>query len=150
MASRLPGQMRAVPNVQESTEYGDWDPYVLKAPDGQYYIYGTGGGGGIYGGGSDPKKAFPTFTSKNLVEWTSVGCTFERNPEDSWCIGAFWAPEVNHVKGKFYMFYSAQWRYNPTDERENFKIGVAVSDTPTGPFRDIRNEPLFDLWLPGN
>jgi GH43 family beta-xylosidase len=148
VASRLSGQMRSVPTYKNPLNIEIGDPYVLKAPDGQYYIYGTGGGGGIYGGGSDPRKAFPTFTSKNLVEWTSVGYTFERNPEDSWCIGAFWAPEVYHVRGKFYMFYSAQWRHNPTDEKENFKIGVAVSDSPTGPFRDIRNEPLFDPGYP--
>jgi len=46
------------------------------------------------------------------------------------------------------MFYSAQWRYNPTNEIENFKIGVAVSDLPTGPFKDVSNEPLFDPGYP--
>ena len=46
------------------------------------------------------------------------------------------------------MFYSAQWRQNPTAEKENFRIGVAVADKPTGPFRDIRNQPLFDPGYP--
>ena len=115
------------------------DPYILREP-GHYYIYGTGGGRGA--------TAYPTYTSTNLVEWTSVGETYIRNPDDSWCTGMFWAPEVYHVKDKFYMFYSAQWRNNPTNERENFRIGVAMSDKPTGPFRDIKNEPIFDPGYP--
>ena len=118
------------------------DPYVLRAPDGQYYIYGSDD---LKGG---PNTAFPAFTSKNLVEWTSIGHVLEHNPEDSWSVGAFWAPEVYHVKGKFYMFYSAQWRHNPTNELENFRVGVAVADKPTGPFRDVRNEPVFDPGYP--
>jgi beta-xylosidase len=123
------------------------DPNVLRASSGDYYIYGTGGGD-LSGGKGDPSKAFPTFTSKNLVEWTSVGETFRRIPADSWCIDAFWAPEVYESKGRFYMFYSAQWRDNPTNEKENFRVGVAVADKPTGPFLDIRNAPLFDPGYP--
>ena len=29
------------------------------------------------------------------------------------------------------------WRNNPTNEEENFRIGVAVSDKPTGPFKEL-------------
>lgn len=46
------------------------------------------------------------------------------------------------------MFYSAQWRNNPQNELENFRIGVAVSDKPTGPFVDIQNSPIFDPGYP--
>ncbi len=46
------------------------------------------------------------------------------------------------------MFYSAQWKVNPTKEEENFKIGVAVADQPTGPFIDIQNKPIFDPGYP--
>jgi beta-xylosidase len=115
------------------------DPFILREP-GHYYIYGTGGGRG--------NTAYPAYTSTNLVEWTSIGETYVRNPDDSWCTGMFWAPEVYHVKDKFYMFYSAQWRNNPTNEQENFRIGVAVADAPTGPFKDIWNRPIFDPGYP--
>jgi beta-xylosidase len=46
------------------------------------------------------------------------------------------------------MFYSAQWKENPTRELENFRIGVAVADKPTGPFIDIANKPVFDPGYP--
>ncbi|MBS1877273.1 MAG: glycoside hydrolase family 43 protein [Acidobacteria bacterium] len=115
------------------------DPYVLREPDGTYFMYGTGDKGAA---------AFPGFTSKDLVHWTPLGHTYQRNPADSWCTEFFWAPEVYRSKGRYFMVYSAQWRDNPNREQENFRIGAAVSDKPTGPFRDIRNAPLFDPGYP--
>lgn len=46
------------------------------------------------------------------------------------------------------MFYSAQWKDNPHHEEENFRIGVAVADKPTGPFIDIHKRPVFDPGYP--
>ena len=43
---------------------------------------------------------------------------------------------------------SADWRKNPTNEEENFRIGVAVSDKPTGPFKELADAPLFDPGYP--
>jgi beta-xylosidase len=116
------------------------DPYVLREPDGPYYMYGSGSGAAT--------TAFPTFRSSDLVHWTPIGETYQRNPSDSWCIDFFWAPEAYHVKDRYYMVYSAQWRDNPTNEKENFRVGAAVSDKPGGPFRDVRNAPLFDPGYP--
>jgi len=108
------------------------DPDVLHIP-GHNYIYGTGGG---------------TFTSSNLVDWVSVGNTTPTRETNCWFNGSFWAPEVYQVKDKFYMFYSAQWTNNPNNERENYKIGVAIADQPSGPFRNLQNNPLFDPGYP--
>lgn len=115
------------------------DPYVLHDSDGKYYLYGTGGGA---------KDGFSVYVSKDLADWDYKGQVYFGNRDSSWCIGAFWAPEVYKYNGKYYMFYSAQWRHNPTNEKENFKIGVAVADKPTGPFRDLYNRPVFDPGYP--
>ncbi len=115
------------------------DPYIMREADGTYFMYGTGGRGG---------SAFPGFTSKDLVHWTSIGETYRRDPATAWCTDFFWAPAVYRVKDRYYMIYSAQWRDNPNNEKENFRIGLAVSDKPTGPFRDVRNAPLFDPGYP--
>jgi len=115
------------------------DPYVFHAPDGRYFMYGTGGEG---------QNAFPAFTSTNLVDWTPIGPSYRRDPLTSWCIKDFWAPEVFHIGGRFYMCYSAEWRDNPGHEVENFRIGIAVADSPAGPFRDLSNRPLFDPGYP--
>jgi beta-xylosidase len=108
-------------------------------------MYGTGGGA---------DKGFAAYSSKDLVNWKREGQVYFHNNKNGWSDpnaswgGAYWAPEVYEVKGKYYLFYSAQWKENPTKELENFRIGVAVSDKPAGPFIDLNNKPLFDPGYP--
>jgi beta-xylosidase len=120
------------------------DPYVLFT-GGRYYMYGTGGGA---------DKGFAAYSSTDLVNWKPEGQVYFHDnkngwsdPEASWG-GAYWAPEVYEVSGKFYLFYSAQWKENPAKEVENFRIGVAVADKPAGPFIDLENKPVFDPGYP--
>ena len=120
-----------------NVEFGD--PYILDNEDGTYYMYGTGSGA---------KDGFVTYSSTNLVDWTLEKQVYTGNTESAWNVANFWAPEVYKMKGKYYLFFSADWKNNPTNELENFKIGVAVSDSPTGPFVDLKDEPLFDPGYP--
>ncbi len=116
------------------------DPYILYDDATRlYYMYGTGGGA---------KKGFSTYSSPDLANWEYRGQVYFGDREGSWGIHAFWAPEVYKRNGKFYMFYSAQWKENPNNELENFMIGVAVSEKPTGPFIDMGYKPLFDPGYP--
>lgn len=117
-------------------EFGD--PYVLLASDGRYYMYGTGGA----------VDGFRAYSSDDLVNWKHEGQVYQGNIPGSWAVANFWAPEVYERNGKFYMFFSADWRENPTNELENFRIGVAVADKPTGPFREMDSKPLFDPGYP--
>jgi beta-xylosidase len=120
------------------------DPYVLYT-GGRYYMYGTGGGA---------EKGFAAYSSTDLVNWKEEGQVYFHDNKNGWSDpdaswgGAYWAPEVYEVNGKFYLFYSAQWKLNPTNEVENFRIGVAVADTPTGPFIDLTDKPIFDPGYP--
>lgn len=120
------------------------DPYVLYTGD-TYYMYGTGGGA---------KNGFAAYSSKDLVHWKPEGQVYFHDNKNGWSDpkaswdGAYWAPEVYAVRGKFYLFYSAQWKENPTKEVENFRIGVAVADKPTGPFVDLAAKPVFDPGYP--
>lgn len=116
------------------------DPYVLHTGS-TYYMYGTGG---------EAVHGFAAYSSKDLVNWKKEGQVYFANNKNGWSDtmakweGAYWAPEVYEVMGKFYLFYSAQWKINPGKEIENFRIGVAVSDKPTGPFIDLSAKPIFD------
>jgi len=114
------------------------DPYILKASDGMYYMVGTGG----------VEDGFKMYSSPDLKEWNDEGRIFRGNTDTSWCIASFWAPELYERDGKFYLFYSADWRVNPTNELENFRIGVAVADRPKGPYTDLMNRPIFDPGYP--
>jgi beta-xylosidase len=115
------------------------DPYVLNDGNGMFYMYGTGGGA---------EDGFGTYSSADLIDWKYEGQVYRGNTEKSWAKTNFWAPEVYKKEDKYFMFFSAQWKVNPNDELENFKIGVAVSDSPKGPFKEISDKPLFDPGYP--
>lgn len=77
------------------------------------------------------------YSSTDLVNWTAHGSPLK--PTDfSWSTGAAWASQVIERDGKFY------W-YAPVDHRtiRGKAIGVAVSDSPTGPFVDARGSALI-------
>lgn len=115
------------------------DPYIIydKVSD-KYYMYGTGG---VHNG-------FKAYSSKDLNEWKDEGTVYSADQKKAWGSKDFWAPEVYIINGKYYMFYSAHWKENPNNELENYKIGIAVSDRPTGPFIDLTGKPLFDPGYP--
>lgn len=113
------------------------DPFVLRASDGRFYMYGT----------SDGINGFRACVSDDLVNWADAGVVYNGD-SSSWGVDCFWAPEVYERGGKYYMFFSANWRENPTNEGENFRIGVAVADSPDGPFKDLYERPVFDPGYP--
>lgn len=115
------------------------DPFVLDNGDGTYYMYGTGGGA---------KDGFATYSSQDLVNWEYEGQVYYGNTDSSWNEKWFWAPEVYKRPDGYYLFFSAQWKENPTNEEENFMIGVAWSEQPTGPFEDFHDRPVFDPGYP--
>ena len=119
-----------------SVEFGD--PYILKASDNIYYMVGTGG----------VKDGFKMYSSTDLNAWKDEGRIYQGNTGSSWNVASFWAPELYERNGKFYLFYSADWRKNPNNDLETFRIGVAVSDSPTGPYADLFNRPVFDPGYP--
>jgi beta-xylosidase len=115
------------------------DPYILRTAGGKYFMYGTGAGA---------KNGFAAYSSDDLVEWKREGQVYFGDNKNGWGEHSYWAPEVYERNGKYYMFYSAHWKVNPTKEEENFKIGVAVADQPTGPFIDMQDKPIFDPGYP--
>ena len=117
-------------------EFGD--PFIMKASDGIYYMIGTGG----------VKDGFKMYSSEDLKNWKDKGRIYQGNTDISWGVAKFWAPELYEIDGRFYLLFSADWRENPLNELENFRIGVAVSDNPTGPYTDMYNRPIFDPGYP--
>lgn len=109
------------------------DPSVIRDPEtGYFYAYGTQDNWGD-GQGS---RLIPILRSANLVEWEVTGQAFAVKP--AWKdAGGLWAPDVNHVDGKYHLYYSYSTWGDP-----NPGIGVAVADKPTGPFTD--RGKLFD------
>lgn len=109
------------------------DPDVLIV-DGQYWVYPTTTGVESY---------IYAYSSPDLKNWTRHGPVLDLSAA-SWIgdDGAdthwLWAPGVFHRNGKVYIYYSVGPQ-NPTPSR----IGVAVADSPAGPFVDS-GKPLVD------
>ncbi len=129
---------------QQSIEYSNplsitlGDPFILKNQEGKFYIYGT----------TEGLNGFKAYSSDNLSDWKDEGIIYTGGTPESWTVNCFWAPEVYERNGKYYIFYSANWKENPTNELENFRIGVAVADKPTGPFKEMNGGPIFDPGYP--
>lgn len=58
-----------------------------------------------------------------------------------WAKYALWAPSVIQANGKYYLFFGANDIQN---EKQKGGIGVAVSDSPAGPYKDALGKPLID------
>jgi arabinoxylan arabinofuranohydrolase len=76
------------------------------------------------------------YSSTDMVNWTDRG-TILRYTDFSWSRGDAWAGQCVHRNGKFYF-------YVPVNQKNGGNaIGVAVSDSPTGPFKDAIGKPLL-------
>jgi hypothetical protein len=75
------------------------------------------------------------FSSDNLVDWTDEGTVLTLQAFAYAAKWAAWAPDVVSKDGKYYFFA-------PIDR---WQIGVAVSDSPTGPFTDAIGAPLIQM-----
>lgn len=101
------------------------DPDVMYSEKtSKYYIYPTSDGFDGWSG-----TYFKTFSSPDLVNWTDEGIILDLEKDVSWANRNAWAPCIIEKKigdsYKYYFYFTAAQ-----------KIGVAVSDNPTGPFVD--------------
>ncbi|MBE6198302.1 MAG: arabinan endo-1,5-alpha-L-arabinosidase [Rikenellaceae bacterium] len=84
------------------------------------------------------------FSSKDLVTWTKHERIIDNN-EISWLTHALWAPSIIEKDGKYYLMFSG----NNVKQGEVGGIGVAVADTPAGPFKDLLGKPLIQDIING-
>ncbi len=105
----------------------------------EYWIYPT------YSAEYRDQIHFDAFSSKDLVNWTKHENVLT-NKEITWAWQAMWAPSVVENNGKYYFFFGANDIQN---NNEKGGIGVAVADSPAGPFKDLLGKPLIDKIING-
>jgi len=89
---------------------------------------------------------FDAFSSSDLVNWTAHPHVL-RAVDVPWARRAMWAPSVVENNGRYYLFFAAndiQLRGDWAQESVSGGIGVAVADSPAGPFKDLLGKPLID------
>lgn len=102
------------------------DPNICVFGD-TFYIYPTTDGGSGWN-----STSFKAFSSKDLVNWKDEGEILSLK-DVPWSSGVYaWAPTAAYKDGRYYYYYSGTQ-----------SIGVAVADSPTGPFVD-KGEPLVN------
>ena len=106
--------------------------------DDTYWIYPTWSD--VY----EKQTHFDCFSSKDLVTWTKHANIIDTT-EVKWAKRAMWAPAVIRKEGKYYLFFGA----NDVHEGEIGGIGVAVSDRPEGPYKDLLGKPLINEIVNG-
>lgn len=77
------------------------------------------------------------YSTKDMKTWTDHGYVL-RPTDFKWAVGEAWASQVVEKDGKFYYYTTVQAGEPFTGKA----VGVAVSDSPTGPFVDAIGEPL--------
>ncbi|GAA1033355.1 hypothetical protein GCM10009557_34840 [Virgisporangium ochraceum] len=83
-------------------------------------------------------REWRVYSSADMVNWTDHGSPMNL-ATFSWASADAWAGHVAYRNGRFYY-------YVPVKNRSTGRmaIGVGVSDSPTGPFRDAIGRPLVE------
>jgi arabinan endo-1,5-alpha-L-arabinosidase len=99
------------------------DPTIIKAQDGNFYLYAT-----------EDIRNIPIYKSKDLIDWEFAGTAFNDTTRPKFePNGGLWAPDINYINGKYVLYYSmsvwgGEWTCG---------IGAAVADNPAGPFTSL-------------
>ncbi len=77
------------------------------------------------------------FSSTDMVNWTDHGAIMKAT-DFKWAKGDAWAAHTVEKDGKFYFYTTVRHA-----TINGFAVGVAVSDSPTGPFKDALGKALI-------
>ena len=100
------------------------DPTVIRAEDGTFYAYATW-----------RDRNIPVYKSTDMVNWEYQGGIFAQGEVPQFVPkAAIWAPDINYIEGQYVLYFSMSTWGGEWDAC----IGRAVSDSPTGPFRQAK------------
>ncbi len=115
------------------------DPAAFVDNDGTLYLYA----------GHDVCPApqnyyrideWSVFSTKDMKTWTQHPTPLHANDFD-WATGEAWASQVIRKGDKYYWYVTVQ--HKDVDGKRGKAIGVAVSDSPVGPFKDAIGHALI-------
>ncbi|WP_437738310.1 glycoside hydrolase family 43 protein [Sorangium sp. So ce1335] len=109
--------------------------------DGRVYLYCSNDDDNVKADGSDDgylMASIVAVSSSDLKNWTDHGEVMRVPRDVSWASNS-WAPAMVERDGTIYMYFG----------NNGSGIGVASSDSPTGPFTDPRGSALITSSTPG-
>lgn len=104
------------------------DVEARTMPDGKVYLYGSRDNPGDT---EFCSTQYQTFSSKDLVHWQDQGTIFN-STDTEYGVGnglTLGAPDCIYYKGNYYLYYCMYGN----------RMGVAIADSPAGPFKNLGN-----------
>jgi arabinoxylan arabinofuranohydrolase len=130
MVALVPGVAKADNPIVQTIYTADPAPLVYN---GRVYLYtGHDEDGSTY----FTMKQWRVWSSADMVNWTDHGSPMSL-ATFSWASSDAWAGQAIFRNGKFYWYVPVRMASGAQ------AIGVGVSDSPTGPFRDALGHPLI-------
>lgn len=126
------------------------DPSAVIMVDSTYYVYYTKSIGKAYGfhTGDPSKKVFPwdqsdvwCASSRDGIVWKDLGPAVVRGAPGSYDDRAVFTPEVLAHNKKYYLVY--QVVKAPYANRVKNKVGMAIADSPEGPWEKL-DAPILE------
>lgn len=105
----------------------------------QYWIYPT------FSAPYEKQVFLDAFSSSDLVEWRKHARIIDTSAV-KWAKKAMWAPAIIQKGKQYFLFFAAN---DIQSNNEYGGIGVAVSSSPGGPFKDYLGKPLIDKFHNG-
>ena len=110
------------------------DPSAHVWEDGKLWIYPT-----TDAHDWDSLVQWNAWSSEDLRTWTFHERIFAAD-QCGWCVNNAWAPDAAYRNGRYYLYY-----YFRNDGSPPRGVGVAVSESPAGPFINLSVDgPLLD------
>ena len=112
---------------------------IIKVGD-LYYVWYTKG---AQVSGYDATVWYATSPDGRL--WTEKGEALPRGPKGSWEEQSVFTPNILVAKGKYWLFYTAVPKpfVNSGTEITKTAIGIAVSESPDGPWSKLETNPIL-------
>jgi beta-xylosidase len=126
-------------NTKAATSGNPIFPGWYADPEGtiinkKYWIFPT------YSAPYNQQVFMDAFSSPDLLTWTKHNRIID-TASIKWAKRAMWAPAIVQKGKQYFLFFSANDIQN---EQQMGGIGIAVSDKPEGPYKDLLGKPLLD------
>ena len=115
-------------------EGGLRDCFVFRA-EGHWYLTGTSA---PHWGDGYGNPGVRLYRSDDLTHWQQVGLIVSNPGEGKWYASRFWAPEITHIRGRYYCTFNCRNERNGFHVRQSW--GIAVSDHVEGPYTVLSDD----------
>lgn len=83
-------------------------------------------------------------TSSDGFQWTEQGQALAKGEMGQWDHGSVFTPNILVAEGRYWLFYTGTSRqYKSIGWQPDSKIGIAVSNSPNGPWERLPNNPVL-------